>query len=214
MDKYKVAIVVPAYNEERTIGEVVKSISNYGDVILVNDASTDATKEIALKMNVILINNKINLGYDKALNMGFSEADKRNYNAVITFDADGQHSPDSLKMYIECLENGVDLVLGVRKKTGRVAEWIFMLYTHKKFKWQDPLCGMKGYSMSLYRGQGYFDSYGSIGTELSHYGLKNNYSFKQLNIPIKNRKDTPRFSSTIKANFYILRALAKMIISK
>jgi len=70
---------------------------------------------------------------------------------------------------------------------------------------------MKGYSMRLYRNQGYFDSYGSIGTELTFFGLKNNYIFKQVDIPINNRQDKPRFASVIRANYCIFLALIKSI---
>jgi hypothetical protein len=73
---------------------------------------------------------------------------------------------------------------------------------------------MKGYSMLLHRQQGYFDSYGSIGTELSIFGLLNNHTFVQLSIPIKECKDKSRFFSTLGANFYILLALVKTIINK
>lgn len=212
--RFKVVIVIPAYNEESTIRKVIEEVSMYGDVIVVNDASIDSTEKIALQAGAIVINHKTNQGYDKTLNSGFIEADKRNYDAVITFDADNQHNSEMLAEYIKHLKNGVDLVLGIRPKAARIGELIFMFYTRMKFNWNDPLCGMKGYSMLLYRQQGYFDSYGSIGTELSIFGLLNNHTFVQLSIPIKECKDKSRFFSTLGANFYILLALVKTIINK
>ena len=214
MGKYKVAIVIPAFNEENTIVEVVQSVKEYGDVIVVNDASIDSTEERAINAGAIMVNHNENKGYDQSLNSGFSEAEKRNYDAVITFDADGQHSAAMLNEYIANLKQGVNLVLGVRPKTARVAEWIFMLYTQMKFNWKDPLCGMKGYSMELYRKQGYFDSYCSIGTELAYFGLLHNYSYVQLPITIENRLDVSRFDSVMRSNWRIIKSLFNMVLRK
>jgi len=214
MDKYQVAIVIPAFNEAATIFDVVQSVKEYGVVIVVDDASTDNTRQLAVNAGATVISHNENKGYDEALNSGFIEADKCDFDAVITFDADGQHSSKMLKKYIDNLKKGIDLVLGVRPKPARFSEWIFMFYTRIRFGWKDPLCGMKGYSMKLYRSQGYFDSYNSVGTELSYYGLKNKYPLRQLNIPIKKRLDTPRFFSIFRSNIYILKVLVKMVINK
>ncbi len=213
MDKYKVAIVIPAFNEDATISDVVNSVKDYGVVIVVNDSSTDRTKEMAQNSGVIVINHNENKGYDGALDSGFVKADELNCNAVITFDADGQHEASSLKKYIDKLRNGTDLVLGVRSKPARISEKLFMYYTRYRFNWNDPLCGIKGYSMQLYRKRGYFNSTNSIGTELAVYGLMNFFSHVQINVSISERKDYPRFSSTIGANLKILRALFNLIIS-
>ena len=214
MGEYKVAIVIPAFNEENTIVEVVQSVKEYGDVIVVNDASIDSTEKKAENAGAIVVNHNENKGYDQSLNSGFSEAEKRNYDAVITYDADGQHSAAMLNEYIANLKQGVNLVLGVRPKTARVAEWIFMLYTKMKFNWKDPLCGMKGYSMELYRKQGYFDSYCSIGTELAYFGLLHNYSYVQLPITIENRLDASRFDSVMRSNWRIIKSLFNMVLRK
>ena len=214
MDKYQVAIVIPAFNEENTIFDVVHSVKEYGSAIVIDDASTDNTRQLAKDAGAIVISHNRNKGYDEALNSGFVEADRCDFDAIITFDADGQHSSKMLKKYIDNLKQGVDLVLGVRPKPARFSEWIFMLYTRIRFGWKDPLCGMKGYSMILYRSQGYFDSYSSVGTELSYYGFKNKYSLKQLSIPINKRVDTPRFFSIFRSNIYILKVLVKMVINK
>jgi|TARA_B110000008_G_scaffold268283_1_gene296245 glycosyltransferase involved in cell wall biosynthesis len=211
MDSFKVVIVIPAFNEEGTIRNVVEKVINYGDVIVVNDGSEDLTGKIAFQAGAIVITHDFNQGYDKALNSAFIEAEKLNYDAVITFDADNQHNPNSLEDFIYYLKNGVDLVLGVRPKTARVSELLFKFYAQMKFDWDDPLCGMKGYSMILYREQGYFDSFNSIGTELVIFGLTNNFKHVQLVIPVKERKDNPRFSSIFGSNLNILLALFRTI---
>ena len=210
MGKYKVAIVIPAFNEEATISDVVQSVKEYGIVIVVNDASSDKTKQIAEGAGAIVINHKDNKGYDGALNSGFKRAEELDCDGVITFDADGQHSANILSQYIRHLEKGIDLVLGSRPKTQRFAEWVFKIYTKFFINWSDPLCGMKGYSMKLYKNKGCFDSYNSIGTELAAYGIINGYKYVEINIPIIVRKDSPRFGSRIRSNIMILKALINL----
>ena len=213
MAGYKVAIVIPAFNEENTIEKVVESVKPYGFPIVVNDASTDNTEQLASQVGAIVVNHKTNRGYDQSLNSGFIEANKRNFDAVITFDADGQHNPKMLVKYIKYLSNGKDLVLGVRPKIERIVEQLFAVCTKLKFGWEDPLCGMKGYSTKLYKKQGYFDSYGSIGTELSIFGLIGQYSYVQLCIDISKRKDQSRFYSAFLSNWRILKLLVRLCLS-
>ena len=65
--------------------------------------------------------------------------------------------------------------------------------------------------MELYRKQGYFDSYNSIGTQLALFGLFNQYSYVQIDVPVYDRDDRPRISSTLKSNISILIALIKSV---
>ena len=211
MVKHKVAIVIPAFNEAATIFRVVKSVQKYGQVIIVNDASKDKTKKIAESSGAIVINNNSNMGYDGALNVGFAKAKDLNFDSIISFDADGQHSSNALERYIFELQNGVDLVLGIRSKPARISERLFMFYSRYKFDWYDPLCGLKGYSMKLYKRHGCFDSTNSIGTELAAYGLTHKFSSIQIHIEISERIDQPRFASTFKSNFKITKALFNLI---
>ena len=75
----------------------------------------------------------------------------------------------------------------------------------------DPLCGMKGYSMNLYKDLGYFDSYGSIGKELAIFSVLKKYNYDQIEITVSNRKDSSRFGNILFSNYKILKALFKII---
>lgn len=213
LERHKIAIIIPAYNESKTISNVIKSVSNYGSVIVVDDASIDNTKEKSIKEGAIVVSHEKNLGYDAALNTGFIEADKRNFFAVITFDADGQHPAELISLFKhQLIVNKMDLILGVRPKTARFSEWVFKIYTKFKFNWSDPLCGMKGYSMKLYRDRGVFDIFNSVGTELALFGIIKKYNFCEISLPISERLDKPRFYSVIKSNIIIFRALYNLLI--
>jgi glycosyltransferase involved in cell wall biosynthesis len=207
MDRSRIAIVIPALNEETTIYNIVKQSLNYGHVIVINDGSTDLTSEIAKKAGAIVIDNLHNQGYDRALDIGFKEASIRKYEAIITLDADGQHNPDLLTKFIDKISEGYDLVLGVRNKKARLAEHIFAYYTKIKYKISDPLCGLKAYRTHTYNSIGYFDSYNSIGTELAFNARKKNAFFIEVEFEVNKRQDHSRFGRIFYANFKILRSM-------
>lgn len=212
LESFEVAIVIPAYNEEETIDRVIKSVKSHGSVIVVNDGSSDKTSLIAKKSGAIVVNHDINKGYDAALNSGILRAIKENFNAVITFDGDGQHTADFLKIFITELHNGYQLVLGIRPNSQRFSESIFRIYTKFRFNWHDPLCGMKGYRISsINKGDKIF-TYESIGTELALRFIKSNCPIKQIHIKGVKREGHSRFGDGFLANFKILKALILGII--
>ena len=94
----------------------------------------------------------------------------------------------------------------------RFAENIFSLYTNFRWGIKDPLCGMKGYSMNIYKELGHFDSYKSIGTELLLFALCQKYNFDQIPIIVNERKDNSRFGSSFKVNLKIIFSLLKHIV--
>lgn len=207
MDKRQIAIVVPAFNEETTISHVVQSVKKYGNVIVVNDASTDQTKKIAEDAGAILVNHRENKGYDGALNSGFVKAKELNCNVIITFDADGQHDQKYIKEYVDLIEQGFGVVIGVRNKFQRISEYMFSWIAIWRWGIKDPLCGMKAYHVDVFNQLGLFDSYGSIGTELAIYAAHKNIKIAQQSIKIKDRQNQPRFGGKVSANIAILRAL-------
>jgi len=207
MDQHKIAIIVPAFNEEGTIYNVVRSVEGYGTVIVVNDASTDNTQRIATNAGAIVVSHKKNQGYDGALNSGFRKAEELNFNAVITFDADGQHNPDLLKEYILLINQGFVVVSGVRHKFQRTAERVFSWVSKWKWRVSDPLCGMKAYHLDLYRELGCFDSYKSIGTELLIFASIRKKKIAQVPVHTRDRIDISRFGGKLSSNILILNAL-------
>ena len=212
LEKFEVAIVIPAYNEEDTIEEIVRSISNYGTAIVIDDGSTDKTSQRAEKSGAIVISHLTNQGYDWALNTGFKKAAELHYSAVITFDADGQHSADLLSQYIQELKGGTQLVLGIRPNNQRFAEWVFRGYAKFRFNWNDPLCGMKGYNISLIKEFDKIFTYESIGTELALKSIKSNCSVKQIHIKNFKRIGNSRFGDGFLVNLKILKALVLGLI--
>ena len=109
-----IAIVIPAYNEEKNIEWIVRECKKYGSVIVVDDNSRDKTPELAKHAGASVIRHPVNRGLGAALRSGFEKAIEMNSDIVITIDADGQHNPKDIPRFVETLNNGYDFVLGRR----------------------------------------------------------------------------------------------------
>ena len=212
MEFNKIAIIIPALNEETTLASVITSVSQFGTVIVVDDGSIDATVDVAKACGAITVSHQTNKGYENALNTGFKKANTLGMEAIITVDADGQHKSECVEKFASALKEEFQLVLGIRPKTQRMSEQIFQFVASNLWGWYDPLCGLKGYSIDIYRNAGFFDRYQSAGTELAYFGIKNGYRLKQIEISIEDRLDAPRFASTFSANWRILKTLVRLLL--
>lgn len=115
----KVWIVMPAYNEELSIGGVLDALHDEGwrNIIVVNDGSRDRTAEIAKGKGAVVISHPRNMGLGAALRTGLKAALEHGADCAVTFDADGQHDPKSVRRMVESLD-GADFVIGVRHFVG------------------------------------------------------------------------------------------------
>lgn len=127
----KVLVVVPARNEEPSVGGVVRSIlaEKKYDVVVINDASEDATAEQARLAGARVINLPYQLGAWGAIQAGMRFALSAGFEHVITMDADGQHLGSELEtLHRSIMEQGVDVVIGVcsaRVSRSRLMAWRF-----------------------------------------------------------------------------------------
>ena len=113
-----VAIIVPAYNEEDNIGDVIKRLRNSikGKIIVIDDASKDNTGKIAKKNGALVIRHKENKGKGEALVTGFREIleNRPKIEYVVIIDADSQYDPEDVPKLIDALKKGNDYVVGAR----------------------------------------------------------------------------------------------------
>ena len=112
----KIAIGIPAYNEEKNIGVIITKLKKISDTIIVcDDGSTDLTAEISRELGAEVIIHSKNQGYGEAIKTIFLEAKKRQVDALVTFDADGQHQIQDIEKIIEPIVSGqADVVIGSR----------------------------------------------------------------------------------------------------
>jgi len=114
-------IGIPAFNEEKMIGEVIKSLPkkikgvSRIDILVVDDGSSDKTGIVAKKYKVKILQHIINRGLGGALKTIFAYAKMKSYDILVTFDADGQHNPKDLaKLTKPIIEGNSEIVIGTR----------------------------------------------------------------------------------------------------
>ena len=203
----RVAIVIPAFNEEEAINAVVLGISAYGTAVVVNDGSTDNTEQVARAAGALVVSHSVNRGYDNALATGLGKAVAEQFDFAITLDGDGQHEPLLIESFLFELMDGADLVIGIRDRYQRVSETIFAKTTKILWGITDPLCGMKGYRLSKLKGIDSMCSYPSIGTELAIRAVRSGWIIRQVAVKTRERKGKSRFGAGLYANWLILRAM-------
>lgn len=114
-------IVIPAYNEEKTVAEVVRSaIGHANRVLVIDDGSSDRTAEIAETAGATVVRHALNRGLGGALGTGIEAALTLGAESIVTMDADGQHRiEDAVKLFDRLDEGDVDFVIGSRMLEGR-----------------------------------------------------------------------------------------------
>lgn len=125
-----VLAVIPAYNEEETIREILQKVKTYrgeylDDILIVDDASRDRTAEISEEEGVNVISHAINRGYGATQRTGHRVAIEKGFDYVLQLDADGQHDPKCIPEFLEYVGSDYDMVLGSRWKNN----------SYKNFGW-------------------------------------------------------------------------------
>lgn len=110
----KVIALIPAFNEAERISGVIRGAKRYVPVLVIDDGSVDDTSKIAEELGAIVLVQQPNQGKGAALIRGFAYAITEGYDAVITLDADGQHDPDEIPLFLRAFDEGGDLVIGER----------------------------------------------------------------------------------------------------
>lgn len=120
----EIALLIPAYNAESTLGEVLESVKFCSlPILVVNDGSTDRTEETARKQEIWqVVSHPENRGKGAALKTGFSIAAEAGFTHVLTFDADGQHPVESIPLFLEtCQRNNEAILVGNRFSDDTIA---------------------------------------------------------------------------------------------
>ena len=115
----RVLIIVPAWNEQQTVGVTVREIRDATPglpVLVVSDGSTDRTAEVARAAGALVLELPFNLGVGGAMRAGFRYAVSHGYTAAVQVDADGQHDPAEVPMLLAKLADA-DVVIGARFST-------------------------------------------------------------------------------------------------
>lgn len=114
----KILIIIPAFNEEGSIMDVIENIDRFypsADKLVINDSSTDNTRNILKQNSVAFLDLPVNLGIGGGVQAGYLYAYENNYDIAIQMDGDGQHCANELEKIISPIENGIaNVVIGSR----------------------------------------------------------------------------------------------------
>jgi len=111
-----VCLLLPAYNEAKTIDRIIREASEFvHDILVIDDGSIDQTTQIAEKAGGKVITHRTNLGKGMALRTGFDYISQKDYDLIATMDSDGQHQPSDLPRFIDHFKNNQsDILIGAR----------------------------------------------------------------------------------------------------
>jgi glycosyltransferase involved in cell wall biosynthesis len=148
--KMKVVVVIPAWNESKSIYQIVKKCRQHADEVMVcDDGSTDHTYLMAAKAGATVFAHKDNLGYGHTLRDLFTRAFVFNPDIIVTVDGDGQHDPSDIPRFVEAIRGGADVAAGARTErdsmTRRVGSQILDVFAGS----DDSQCGFRAYRASI-----------------------------------------------------------------
>lgn len=203
----RIAIVIPCYNESATLGAVIEGCREAGEVMVIDDGSTDTSVAIARDRGATVLSTPGRTGYDGAIEFGLRAAHAAGAQVVVTIDADGEHDPRHVAEFLAAHERGAALVVGIRPRPQRLAERLVCGFCSHRFGIRDILCGMKGMTRQV------LDSYFADGRP----NLVNTWpallwrsgggDVTQIAVGGTPRTDTPRFQSRLRANLRIASML-------
>src|SRR3990167_8977901 len=227
----KLIVIIPAYNEELTIGSVIKSIPEVNgrisktEVIVVNDGSKDKTKEIAEENGARVVSHSSNKGVGMAFRTGIEEALKRKADIIVNVDADGQFNPEDIPKLIEpILDDKADFVTATRFKDGHlIGNMPFVKKIGNKMftsltsflvgqKFTDTQCGFRAYSreaalrLNLY---GKFTYTQEVFLDLANKEMK----IMEIPLYVKAKRDNGESKVVKSVSKYVFQALTIIIRS-
>lgn len=200
-----ISVIIPAYNEEKSIGNVISRTSEVLDalnipyeILVVDDGSTDKTNMIASTFKVTLISNSQNHGKGYCLRKALKYA---NGNIIVTMDSDGEHKPKEIPDLVATLLSGADIVAGSRfmgnkspvtTKLNRLGNFIFniiiMSLTGKRVT--DSQTGFRAIKREVLEGLDLKSDCYEIETEITIKSLTSDLIFKELPISVERRKNS------------------------
>jgi len=200
----KIAIGIPAFNEEKNIASILLKLEKLANQIIVcDDGSSDLTADISEKLGAIVIKHSKNLGYGGAIRSIFLKAKELDVDILVTFDADGQHRVEDIKSIIEPIIKGdADLVIGSRflnkedeknipkyRKFG-IKAITSLATTSMDEKLTDSQSGFRGYNKKMLQEITPAEYGMGVSTELLIKANKKGYRIKEVPITILYEGDT------------------------
>jgi UDP-N-acetylglucosamine---dolichyl-phosphate N-acetylglucosaminyltransferase len=219
----RVVVVIPAYNEERTIVEVIRGLKQHGftTLIVIDDGSSDRTGELASHEGAIRLRHVLNRGLGGALGTGIDAALRLGAEVIVTFDADGQHDPSDIMKLLEPIEvEEAEVVIGSRMLDPqgmpyrrRMANWIANVVTYLLFgAWTtDSQSGLRAFSSRAAARMRIVTTGMEVSSEIIAETVKNRLQWKE--VPV--RAIYTDYSLSKGQSFSVgLQTLMKLVLAK
>lgn len=225
----KKLVIIPAYNECRSIQKAVDDIREHApgfDYVVINDCSTDETLEICRKNNLNHVNLSVNLGIGGAVQTGYLYACQNDYDVAVQFDGDGQHDAAYLEMMAqELFQSESDMVIGSRfiEKEGfqssglrrvgiRYFSILIRLMTGKQVT--DPTSGMRMVNRDVMRI--YANSYPKDYPEPESVTAILRMGKKVTEVPVvmKERKEGASSIGGFKSIYYMIKVTLAILMER
>ena len=220
----KALVIIPAYNEETNLPFVLQDLQGFaGDVLVVNDGSTDATEEVARRSGAAFVSHPFNLGIGGSVQTGLMYAKRNGYDYAIQFDGDGQHRADQIGKIVARVEAGsADLVIGTRtlpegykcgfsRKIGSLIFCVLIrILTGKRVA--DPTAGFRCYgrnAISLFC-LDYPDDYPEVESIIT--ASRNGLTIAEVPVLMRSRQSGYSSINRRKSAYYMLKVTLAMLV--
>ena len=225
----EIMVVIPAYNEETRIGKVVRSVKSVlpeSTILVIDDCSTDHTKQEAEKAGAVILSHPINLGYASSLELGYRYALKNEFDIVVQLDGDGQHLAEEIpKILTPVLNQEADIVIGSRYLSAdssyktSPARWLgknffgAIFYMVTKYNITDPTSGFQCLNRKAFQlfASGHFpDDFPDTDVLLIAYyvGLR----VKEVPVIMMERSGGISMHFGLKPLYYIIKMILSMFM--
>ena len=217
-------VVIPAYNEEKSIVGVVDNLRNnfrQYDYVVVNDGSSDKTRKVCREHNINVLDLPINLGLAGAIKSGMKYANFYGYDFVVQIDGDGQHQPQYIADMLQKMnETDADIVIGSRFKTKRkpftmrmigsqIITYAILLTTGKYIG--DVTSGMRLFNKKMIKRFGYEMNYSPEPDTLA-YLLNCGVKIEEVQVEMLERSEGTSYLSLGRSIDYMVRRLFAILI--
>jgi glycosyltransferase involved in cell wall biosynthesis len=229
MLRQAISVVIPAYNEEKSIGQVIEETITVMDtmqvpyeIIVVDDGSIDKTARVASTYKATVISYATNRGKGYALRKGFQQAQGQ---IIVTIDSDGTHRPKEIPDLVTPLFNGADIVAGSRflgrdndstTQLNRIGNFFFntTIATLTGTRVTDSQTGFRAIKKQAIDKM-HLDSTGfEIESEITVKGLKNGFKFQEKPITTEKRRYNISRVKILRDGQRILKTIIKSNFSK
>jgi glycosyltransferase involved in cell wall biosynthesis len=224
----RVLAVVPAFNEEESVGSTIEELTSVNpgiDVLVVDDGSGDHTARVARRAGAIVCQLPYNLGVGGAMRAGYRYALRHDYDVAVQVDADGQHDPTYLKALVDELDTA-DIVVGARfagegdYRARGPRRWAMRLLAaaltrlaHHKLT--DVTSGFRAVNRRGIRlfADHYPAEYLGDTVESLVIAVRSGCSVRQIPVAMRIRSGGQASQSTLKASLYLVRAVVALALA-